>query len=62
MKAKLPRDRKIITAPVSENFSRVVLKTKIIPTALAAPKSTETLHTIARRIVIVINLSFLVGG
>jgi hypothetical protein len=58
MKAKLPRDRKIRSAPVSENFSRVVLKTKITPTALAAPKSTEIPQTNARRIVIVINLSF----
>lgn len=44
-----------------ENFSIVVLKTKITPTALAAPKSIEIPHTIARRIVIVINLSFLLG-
>jgi hypothetical protein len=58
MKAKLPSERKISNRPVRENFARVVLKTKITPTALAAPKSIEIPQTIARRIVIVINLSF----
>jgi hypothetical protein len=57
MKAKLPKQRKISSTPVSENFSRVVFKTKITPIALAAPKSIEIPHTMARRIVIVINLS-----
>ena len=61
MKAKLPNDRKIRSTPNRENLASVVLKTKITPTALAAPKSTEIPHTIARRIVIVINLSLLVG-
>jgi hypothetical protein len=43
----------------------VVFKTKITPIALAAPKSIEIPHTMARRIVIVINLSsswVVVGG
>ena len=58
MKAKLPSERKMRSAPKNENFSTVVLKMKITPTALAAPKSTEMLQTIALRIVIVFKLSF----
>jgi hypothetical protein len=52
MKAKLPKDRNTKIVLAIENFSIVVLKARMMPAALIAPKRMDMIHTITRRVVI----------